>query len=128
MDLCVYHPSTQPGSQLPHVWLSNNSSSERQSTRELLRGDKCILLAMSKGWTKIQHPLIEVVIINSDGDFTDVDGNWKAVCGEHESSSALLVRPDSIIAFRWSDEAILGHSDLNLEISNIMAKVLRLEM
>ncbi|KAK5165090.1 uncharacterized protein LTR77_009187 [Saxophila tyrrhenica] len=121
MKLCVYHPSTRTGSQLPHAWLQPGDRKGKQiSTRELVRPNKLVLLGMSSQWTRIQHALVENLGIGDDGQYMPCDNTWREVCGDLADSGALLVRPDGIIAYRFSHDMLPHERDCNADFSTIV--------
>ena len=125
MELCVYHPNTRPGSQLPHAWLVE-SDAKQISTRELVPKDRLLLIAMSTPWKSLIHALLQTVVVDgSDGGFKSQDRRWKDICADVTDSGALIVRPDNIIAYRFIDDAILHRNELDLEFSQIVETVLR---
>ena len=129
MELCVYRPSTKPGSQLPHAWLVERVQQRRISTRELLEKSRLVLLAQSAGWKRLDHSFVHVIVVNeNDGEFMDEEGRWKEICGVLADTGALLVRPDSIIAYRFFDDDILKDQDPSAQMSNVVEKVLRVKL
>jgi hypothetical protein len=126
MELCTYHPTLRPGSQLPHVWLISTSTGEKMSARELMSRDKLILLTMSPTWKKVKTPLIDVKVLDtSDGDYSDLDGTLKSLRGdEMQESGALLVRPDGIIGYRFPNDIILKEPKFEAELETILRRVL----
>ena len=127
MELCTYHATTRPGSQLPHSWLLSKEVDGRVSTRELVTKDNLTLLAMSPKWNAAEHPLIDIKIVGDrESDFLDSEGRMKEVWeGEMASTGALLVRPDNMVGYRFSDDTIMASSTFNDEIQKIAQKVLR---
>ena len=127
MELCTYHPTLRPGSQLPHVCLKDKGSGERVSTRELIAIDRFVLLGMSDNWRNVKHPLVEVRVVDEhNGDLMDSEGAWKRRCSDFEDSGAVLVRPDTIIAYRFLDDRILQEADFQVKFSGIVEMTLRL--
>ena len=126
MELCAYHPSIRPGSQLPHTWLIDEGSSKRISSRALMVNDKLVLLGMSASWRKITHPLLEVKIDGHGGDLLDSKRAWKELWGDAKNSGALIVRPDTIIAYRFPNDDILQEADLQAKIGSIVETALML--
>lgn len=128
MESCTYHPTLRPGSQLPHAWLKGKGSSDRISTRKLIAIDRLVLLGMSDSWRNVKHPLIDVRVVDEhDGDLMDSEGAWKRCFSDFEDSGAVLVRPDTIIAYRFLDDSILREADLSVKVGSIVETVLRLE-
>ncbi|KAJ9620246.1 hypothetical protein H2203_008011 [Taxawa tesnikishii (nom. ined.)] len=112
LDLCVYHPSTIPGHQLPHAWLERDS--RRVSTRDLVHLAKLTLFAQSaQPWADLAHDLVHVEIIDPKIGWKDVDGAWRAQCGVG-ASGAIFVRPDGIVAYRVPDSASAAKANTSL--------------
>lgn len=126
MELCTYRPNTKPGSQLPHAWLINTQTSNRISAREVSRKDKFVLLATSNKWKQVSHPWIDTLILDGHGDLRIDEETWNNGFGDMPPSGALLVRPDSIIAYRWPDDSMLLESNVDSSIEKILNVVLRL--
>lgn len=127
MELCTYHPNLRPGSQLPHAYLTGKTNGKRISTRELIVKDKLILLAMSADWRKIMHPYVEVRVVDEhNGDFIDVEGAWKRICSDLEQPGALVVRSDTIIAYRFLNDNILQAADAEVQFGSIVETILKL--
>ena len=100
-----YHPTGSPGTHAPHVVLERNG--EQCSTLDLF-GRHSVLLTGPEGeaWTTCAQQTAErlglsldVYRIGSQGDFVDPDNRFLAAYGL-SSSGAVLVRPDSFIAWR----------------------------
>ncbi|KAI2470392.1 FAD binding domain-containing protein [Annulohypoxylon bovei var. microspora] len=105
-DITNYHPSTIPGHNLPHAWLKRGN--EEMSTRHLIRLNSFVLLANSSKWSPLQSELVDVEVIDDGDGWTDRDGVWGSLCSV-ESTGAVLVRPDGIVAWRaqeWTYEAM----------------------
>jgi hypothetical protein len=128
MELCTYHATTRPGSQLPHLWLIHRAAGERVSTRELVTKDKLTLLAMSPTWKAVEHPLIDIIIIGEhETDFLDSEGRMKDFWnGQMARTGALLVRPDNIIGYRFHDHEIMASPDVQNELQKIVQEVMRI--
>jgi 2,4-dichlorophenol 6-monooxygenase len=97
-------PAARPGHRLPHAWLER--AGRRVSTQQLAASGRFLLLvgADDRAWRAAAGDLLadlplDVVSIAPDGDARDADGTWSALRG-HDESGAVLVRPDSHIAFR----------------------------
>jgi 2,4-dichlorophenol 6-monooxygenase len=100
----IYHPSTRPGSRIPHVWL--DSPDGRVSTHDLLRPGRFCLFCDAAHWNlaasqvaKRQRIPIDVVTISGEGGYRDNDGEW-ARKRQVEPGGAVLVRPDGHVAWR----------------------------
>ncbi|KAI1099919.1 FAD binding domain-containing protein [Jackrogersella minutella] len=105
-DITNYHPSTMPGHNLPHAWLKGGN--KEMSTRHLIRLDSFVLLANSSQWLPLQSELVHVEVIDGKEGWSDRDGTWGSLCSV-ESTGAVLVRPDGIVAWRareWTHEVI----------------------
>lgn len=105
-DPLVYHPSAQPGHHVPHTWLEGPKG--KVSTLDLTSPGRLALLVDSEheAWSKalgaVDHPLaalVDVVAVGSGHPHRDPSGRWGAL-REISEKGALLVRPDSIIAWR----------------------------
>ncbi|KAI1078133.1 FAD binding domain-containing protein [Whalleya microplaca] len=120
VDLLNYRPSTKPGRQLPHAWLSRDGV-ERVSTRDMVLPDKFLLLARSADWRSREGEYVHVEVIGlGEGEWSDTDGMWSEDCAVGEKG-AVLVRPDRIVAWRAEklDEEVLAGWD------GIIARLLR---
>lgn len=99
------HPTGRPGTRAAHVWLERDG--KQLSTLDL-SGRHCVLLAGENGsaWcdaarrisTHSELPL-ESYRIGASGDFTSVDNTFLTAYGI-KSDGAVLIRPDSFIAWR----------------------------
>jgi 2,4-dichlorophenol 6-monooxygenase len=129
MELLYYRNTTRPGSQLPHAWLAPASGGKATtSTRDLIRFDKLVLLATSSAWKVLRVPFVEAVIVNSDdGDYVASPTTWRDTFTELSHTGALLVRPDGIIAYRFTDDEILHHSSRGEVFGTIVNKVLGIQ-
>ncbi|HEU0115809.1 MAG TPA: hypothetical protein VFQ80_14080, partial [Thermomicrobiales bacterium] len=95
----------QPGTRAPHVWLERNG--DRVSTIDLFGGNFVLLTGASgAAWraaaqaasAKLGLPL-DVWRIGPGGDLADPAGEWDVLYAA-APSSALLVRPDGVVAWR----------------------------
>ncbi len=100
----IYRPSTRPGGRLPHVWLKGSRG--RVSTHHLLQPGHFALICARPEWATAVSDVIktfgisiDLVVIGSTADYTDVDGDWMQK-REVGSDGAILVRPDGHIAWR----------------------------
>jgi 2,4-dichlorophenol 6-monooxygenase len=115
-----YRPTTRPGHRLPHVWLE--VTGKRVSSHDLLdRSAGFLLLANPDGqpWCEAAKALsakigvrIRPVRVAVDGDALDTDGDWKRLC-QLDSSGAVIVRPDGMIA--WRSKAMVADPLRELE-------------
>ena len=95
----------QPGTRVPHAWLSRGD--QRVSTLDLL-GPGFTVLTGDAGapWCASAHVAsatlgvpVTAHRIGVDGDLQDVDGEWAAHTGL-TPEAALLVRPDDVVGWR----------------------------
>jgi putative polyketide hydroxylase len=95
----------QPGTRVPHAWVQR--AGRRISTLDLV-GPGFTLFTGSSGaaWATTAdavsatlHVPIHVHGISSDGEIRDIDGRWAHLTGL-SPDEALLVRPDSFVAWR----------------------------
>jgi putative polyketide hydroxylase len=95
----------QPGTRVPHAWVQR--AGRRISTLDLV-GPGFTLFTGSSGaaWATAAdavsatlHVPIHVHGISSDGEIRDIDGRWAHLTGL-SPDEALLVRPDSFVAWR----------------------------
>lgn len=114
-DTVTYRPTTRPGHHVPHAYL-RSPAGDLVSTLSLGRPGKFALLvspaaaeAWREGLAQVSHPLarmVDLVVIApgaaTDIAYGDVDGQWTGV-REIEESGAVLVRPDTIVAWRSAD-------------------------
>ena len=115
-----YHSIARPGHRLPHAWLQGQS--KRISTHHLLDDKGSWLLLtddsdLGKKWLSKASEIerrynvkIRTVRIGESGEFKDENGQWLNDSGLAAGrGGAVLVRPDSYIAFRtrqFSDNAL----------------------
>jgi 2,4-dichlorophenol 6-monooxygenase len=101
-----YEPSTQPGSHLPHAWLSRGT--ERLSTLDLAGNGRFTVLTGigGRGWCDAARSLsdksgllIVAYGIGAGLELTDPYGDWARIRGIEEDG-CLLVRPDQHILWR----------------------------
>ena len=95
----------QPGTRVPHAWLSRGD--QRVSTLDLL-GPGFTVLTGDAGapWCASAHVAsatlgvpVTAHRIGVDGDLQDVDGEWAAHTGL-TPEAALLIRPDDVVGWR----------------------------
>jgi 2,4-dichlorophenol 6-monooxygenase len=105
-DLLVYRPTSAPGHHLPHTWLTTRDG--RVSTLDLLPAGRFALIVDERAdaWRAALagagHPLValvDIVAIGAGQDHHDTEGQWPRL-REVGPSGALLVRPDTIVAWR----------------------------
>ncbi|HVQ96713.1 MAG TPA: FAD-dependent oxidoreductase [Mycobacteriales bacterium] len=98
-----FHPTTRPGHHLPHVWLSDRVGVAPLSTLDLVSRQGFTLFvgpshaadwkqAAARAGAGSQFPITVVVVAAAETE-------WAAV-REVDESGALLVRPDSKVAWR----------------------------
>ncbi|OLT18915.1 hypothetical protein BJF80_13780 [Serinicoccus sp. CUA-874] len=108
-DTLVYRPTTRPGHHVPHAWLEGRGS--RCSTLDLPAPGRFALLvdAEADTWRAavdgVDHPLaglLDVVAVGAGGSWEDPDGSWSSL-REVGPGGAVLVRPDTVVAWRSTD-------------------------
>lgn len=96
-------PTARPGHRVPHAWIEREG--ERISTQHLMRRDGFVLLVGAGGepWKAAAERAssefgvpVDVFEISPDSDPT---GDWERYRG-HDDGGAVLVRPDTHVAFR----------------------------
>ena len=101
-----YQPSTVPGARLPHVWVGDTT--HRYSTHDLAPCTQFTLFTGIAGedWAAAAESVsselgvtVRPVVIGPGRDITDLYFDWAAV-REVSESGAILVRPDTHIAWR----------------------------
>jgi 2-polyprenyl-6-methoxyphenol hydroxylase-like FAD-dependent oxidoreductase len=114
-----YFPSTIPGHHFPHMWLRKGG--QVVSSRDLLCLDRFVLFtADSSTWSEAANDMIQVAVIDGN-TLEDINGKWSQLSGV-ESSGAVLVRPDGIVA--WRSRSAEGG---NLEkLHTALAQILRI--
>ncbi len=120
----TYHPTTRPGSRLPHAWL--NRHGQRIGTHDLVRPDRLTLLVATSDWQAAAAEVsrargigIEVIEIGAAGSYQDADGKWGELrqVGAH---GAVLVRPDAHVAWRSPNRP----EDLAAALNSAVASIL----
>ncbi|WP_425305906.1 hypothetical protein [Agromyces archimandritae] len=100
----AFHPTTRPGSHLPHLWLAHTegaSSSEPRSTRDLVRPTGLTLFvgaSAAPSWAeaaRMPAGMLPVAVVVID----DADAGWSGL-SEVDADGAVLVRPDAKVAWR----------------------------
>lgn len=103
--------TTRPGAKVPHTWLIN-AKGQKQSTLDIVgQGRFTLLTGLSgTGWKNAVHamnlPYLDVIQIGSR-EYRDVYGTWNQKSEIHEAG-AVLVRPDSYVAWRMQDKPEAG--------------------
>jgi 2,4-dichlorophenol 6-monooxygenase len=101
-----YHPTTWPGSRLPHCWLGK--AGRRVSTHDLAgKGAFCLLTGISgQAWADAAAHVgkdlgidLTVYVVGPGREYTDLYDDW-ARLREVEEDGCVLVRPDAHVAWR----------------------------
>ncbi len=115
--------SGRPGTRLPHVWLQRDGT--RISSLDLVGADFTLLLgtagaAWADGWraaaARMGLPL-DIVPIGT-GDISDPADTWEAANG----GSALLVRPDGVVAWRAASPDDPSQTDVQALLARLLGK------
>jgi 2,4-dichlorophenol 6-monooxygenase len=103
----IYHPTTRPGSRLPHAWLDGPNG--RVSTHDLVRPGRFTLFCDGEDWqgaaaaaAEKSGIAIDVAGVFATGPYRDSQGAWGALRGVGPGG-AVLVRPDAHVAWRCSE-------------------------
>lgn len=110
-DPLIYTPRTLPGHHLPHFWLPDaEADASKLSTVDLPGLTDFVLLVDGCGtvWTdaveRAGHPLarrLTVTAIRGEATSADHEKTWGEL-REVGATGAILVRPDGIVAWRWT--------------------------
>lgn len=123
-----YHPSTRPGSALPHGWLTTRKPGPLVSTLDLAGKGKFHLFSSHGGdaWIEAAKQVSEitgvdigVTLLGVGLDYEDPYLDWQKVRGI-EDSGCVLVRPDLIVGWRSAHLP----SDPAAALSQVMATIL----
>ena len=107
-DLLVYRPTTAPGHHLPHAWVTDGG--QRRSTLDLVRPGRWALVVDTAAgqWQQALAAspsplagLVDVVPVGPDATVRSGE-DWTRL-REVAPGGALLVRPDTIVAWRAPD-------------------------
>ena len=122
-----YVACARPGCRAPHVWLQRDGRDV--STHDLIamgftlfagpRGDAWCDAARTAA-SSLGVPL-NALTIGPDGDIADPRGEWIAAYGV-ESDGAVLVRPDSHIAWRSRSRAARPGHELECALRTVLAR------
>jgi 2,4-dichlorophenol 6-monooxygenase len=99
--------TTRSGAKVPHSWLID-AKGQKQSMLDIVgQGRFTLLTGLSgTGWKNAVHalnlPYLDVIQIGSR-EYRDVYGTWNQKSEIHEAG-AVLVRPDSYVAWRMQDK------------------------
>ena len=125
-----YHPSTWPGSYLPHIWLGSRKPGPLISTLDVAGKGRFTLLTGPGGeaWREAAarasaHTRADVAVftIGPYQDLEDVYGRWRAL-SDVEEDGCILVRPDLIVAWRSLNSAGDCCADLERVLTAILGK------
>lgn len=119
--------TTRPGHRVAHAWIAHGV--EKLSTLDLARLDGFVLITGRTGvWDKAAgaaaHALgvpVDVVVIGTDTDYTDPDGEWLNA-REIADDGAILLRPDQHVA--WRCPKAPDDIDIPRCLTDVLARVL----
>lgn len=103
-----YHPSTRPGSALPHGWLVRRQAGPMKSTLDLAGKGKFHIFSSHGGqaWQEAARKVsaktgveIGVTLVGTGLDYEDSYLDWSKVRGI-DDNGCVLVRPDLIVGWR----------------------------
>jgi 2,4-dichlorophenol 6-monooxygenase len=123
-----YHPTTHPGSPIPHVWLERDQ--QPISTLDLCGYDRFTLLTGIGGgtWHEAAKEVaqstgvpIEAVTIGLGQTNNDVYGTWMKR-REISDRGCLLVRPDRVVAWRSHDMAADPTGELDTSLRRVIGR------
>ena len=121
-----YHPTTWPGSRLPHCWLGDGG--HRVSTHDLAGKGRFALLTGISGepWATAAETVserlgIEIAahVIGPGREYTDLYDDW-ARLREVGEDGCVLVRPDAHVAWRAATLAADPAAELHAALSTIL--------
>ncbi|MBI2800485.1 MAG: FAD-dependent monooxygenase [Gammaproteobacteria bacterium] len=124
----IYTPSTRPGHRLAHAWLEKEG--EKISTHDLCGRSHFTLLTGTAGavWVEAAQTAAEragvsiaVHQIGAPGHYADRDGAWKKV-RQTEEDGAILVRPDTHVAWRSTAKAANSTNELTSALTKVLCK------
>jgi 2,4-dichlorophenol 6-monooxygenase len=123
-----FHPSTVPGSPLPHAWVGDNA--RKLSTLDLAATGRFTLMTGIAGsaWVDAAQEVgdrlgvdLDAVVIGPGQAADDLYFDWSRLRGI-EDDGALLVRPDKIVAWRSATRV----ADPASVLTSVMERVLHL--
>jgi 2,4-dichlorophenol 6-monooxygenase len=129
-DVRVHQPSTRPGAPLPHAWIDDEDGN-RRAIRELVVPGRFLLIVGEDGgaWCDAASrlaadadvPVDAVRIGHVDGDLYDPRCTWLRHRGI-ESTGAVLVRPDRVVAWRVRSASEDPDRELAAAFARILAR------
>ncbi len=132
-DIRLYEPSTRPGSPLPHA-LVDDESGNRRALKDLVVTGRFLLIAGEGGQDRCDAaatlaaandlPVDAVRIGHFDGDLFDPRLTWTQFRGI-SPKSAVLVRPDRVVAWRSVGAAAAAAATLAEALGTILGRKLR---
>lgn len=117
----------QPGTRVPHLWLERQG--ERISTLDLFDG-RFVLLAGPDGerWVQAAAAVsaslgidLAAYSVGPDADLLDLDHVWQTRMGV-SSDGAVLIRPDSFVAWRSSSLSTTPERQLEQVLARILGR------
>lgn len=123
-----YHPSTRPGSALPHGWLVRRQVGPMKSTLDLAGKGKFHIFSSHGGqaWQEAARKVsektgieISVTLIGTGLDYEDAYLDWSKVRGINDNG-CVLVRPDLIVGWRCAQMP----TDPNTALLQVMNRIL----
>jgi 2,4-dichlorophenol 6-monooxygenase len=123
-----YHPSTRPGSALPHGWLVSRQPSPLVSTLDLAGKGKFHLFSSHGGeaWRTAAKQVAEetgidigVTLVGTGLDYEDPYLDWSKVRST-EDDGCVLVRPDLIVGWRSPQLPADPKAALSQAMSNML--------
>jgi 2,4-dichlorophenol 6-monooxygenase len=127
-EVRVYHPSTRPGSPLPHAWIDDENG-RRRAIKDLVAPGRFLLVAGEHGdaWCDAARklaaeagvPIDAVRIGHVDGDLFDPRCAWVRA-REIDDDGAVLVRPDRFVGWR----AVSASDDPCRDLADALGQIL----
>ncbi|KAL4797742.1 FAD binding domain-containing protein [Aspergillus venezuelensis] len=102
-DAYTYHVCIEEGHHMPHFWVMKDEV--RLSVRDLVRHDQFTLFTKVRNWRRFKdcHEVVVEILDGKKGLWADELGVWENL-PDIRTTSALLVRPDGIIAWHIPDQ------------------------